>query len=632
MSRHTRSRMDGLWWGFLPVDKAIERILRGLPTRDFVPYIEALGRNRRRCLVVFACMMASICLKLPMPLLTGYIIDTVIHNRLYMQLNIVATALIALTVLNLLLVFASDYLSFRIQKATAAKLSVRLLSHLQGAPLTYLGKHDSGYLQNRVMADCSQLNALVIQALNIAGNSLTFVVGIIAVYSLNVRLATLSLCIIPLFGFSLRLFSKRIQRLDQAAKEKQANISGLVTETFEARELTKLYNLGSLRCRRVRRAMIDEMRLSARSFRLEYFASASASFMAASGPLLVIWYGGHEVMAGRLTIGQLVAFSALLPFLFGPIRSFVGTRVILLRTMVSLRRIGEILSIEHEGALKAINAPTSFRDFGILLRKVSFAYESGAQVLNNLDLVVAPGESVAILGATGAGKSTVIKLLVKFYAPQSGSILIGGRDISELDPVLVRSYIGFIPQEPFLFSDSILENIRMGKPGSAAEEVIAAARQANAYDFVMSLPGGFDTQVGSNGARLSGGQRQLICIARAMLRNAPILIMDEPTSAVDSKTEQLVRDSLARLAKGRTTIVISHRPPTVSFVDRYVVLERGCVTDSGTYDKLVGHNGFHRDATEVKAIGTERQLGASRDYEPIWSGETETSKAASASD
>lgn len=571
----------------------------GVSIGDLRQYWPLARVHWRGWLTVGVCGVVSVALKLPMPLLTGYVIDRVLVGGQVRTLDLIFLVLVILSAFNIVLGYVSELALLRTQRDLCRRLSLQVLGHLQRTPMAYLSPLDSGYLQNRILTDATQLNNVVVTLFNIVMNSAMLLTGVVATVLLNLRLGVLSIALVPLFAVALRAFRRQIEASDYALKDQAATTCGVLTESLQARELTKLYSLGSANCRSLNRALLKELRFAVASLRYRFAATGIGSFLAALGPLLVVWYGGREVIAGRLTIGQLVAFSALLTFLYAPTSSLLGSQVALRRSLVSLRRIREILVVPSEPEPQCTSTP---REFSLTFEHVSFAYERGVPVLKDVTLHIPEHSTIGIVGPVGSGKSTLVRLLVRMYSPSHGRIVLGGHDIAYICTTDLRRYIAVIPQEAFLFNGTVYHNIRLGLPGADRDQVIEAAVTAGAYDFVMRLPSGFDTPVGPNGMRLSGGQRQLVCMARAILRNPRVLLMDEPTSSVDPRTESIVRRSLSTIAKGRTTIIVAHRLSTVAFVDECIVLEAGRLVDQGTHRELMVRNKYYQDL--ASAVGS----------------------------
>ena len=566
--------------------------------RNLRAYFAILLRYRSVWLFTLPGTLLSVAMRLPMPLLTGYVIDRVISGRDALTLNRIGAGLVAFTVLYQGLNYAVDYLGFRIHQSIVTRLRTRLLRHIHNLPMSTLAGRETGYLMARISQDSAVVNGLGAQVVNILGNVMTFMVGLIAIFFINVRVAAVSVALVPLFGLSFVVFQKRIRVLDEQQKEQAAIVSRGLKESLSQIPSVKLFLLQSRECGRYLRSLRTELAIARRAFNCEYAVSASSSFFAAMGPLFVVWVGGHEVMHDRMTVGQLVACSSLLGFLYGPTRAIVASNVGFVRALVSVGRVFDILGEAPETTRGAgVPAERSPGAPGIVFDRVSFGY-GRSPVLRRVSLSIDPGASVAIVGPIGAGKSTLLGLIPRLYEPTSGRILIGDRDVATIPLQELRSRVSVVSQTPFLVSGSIYDNIRLGDRLAGRDEVVRAAQQANAWSFIRTLPKGLETEVGENGSQLSGGQKQLICLARVLLRSAPILILDEPTSSIDPQTERLMLESLAAFMKGRTTLIVSHRLSSVLQVQRVVVMQDGEIVDQGTHADLAARNYFYSQLAE----------------------------------
>ncbi len=320
-------------------------------------------------------------------------------------------------------------------------------------------------------------------------------------------------------------------------------------------------------------------------------------------PLLVIAYAGYQVINGPLSVGTMVAFIAYIERLYGPLRRLVSSSTMLTQSFASMDRMFELMDEPYEIKNKA-NAVELPRVKGeVRFNNVNFQYEEdGSQILNNINFTINPGETVAFVGMSGGGKSTIISLIPRFYDTTSGAVTIDEYDVRDVSLLSLRSQIGIVLQDNILFSDSVKENILMGKPDASDEEVIAAAKAANAHDFIMSLPNGYDTKVGERGVKLSGGQKQRVAIARVFLKNPPILILDEATSALDLESEALIQESLDLLAHERTTIIIAHRLSTITHADKIIVIDHGQLIESGTHEQLMQQEGTYFNLFQVQHL------------------------------
>jgi ABC-type multidrug transport system fused ATPase/permease subunit len=565
-------------------------------------YFKAIRPYTRAWLLTSAGTLLSTLMRLPMPFLTGYIIDTVIPRRDYASLNHIVAMLVLVSITYIFISYKVDYSLFRINRSITNMFRVRLFEHVQALPVAYLSAKETGYLMARLTDDPAQLTSIINQILNISMNAVTLIVGIVAIFFINARLAAVSMLLLPFFLWSQIGFQHRIRTADGQEKEQNALTSRALKESISAVRVAKLFLLHKREARRYVHNLKKALGFSIRSFNAEYMMIAAGSFFAALGPLAVVWYGGHEIIHGRLSIGQLVAFSSLLGFLYSPARTIVSSNVAFGRALVSLNRVADLLEEKdeqaHAGGPKVTTGPSCF---ALTFRNVSFGYNDKTAILRNVSLDIANKEVVALVGPNGAGKTTLVNLMTLFYAPDEGTIAIGGVDIRSIPLRQLRRYITVMSQTPFLFSASIYDNILAGRMDATRDEVINAAKRANAFGFITSLPQGFDTPVGEDGYCLSGGQRQLICMARAILRDSPILVLDEPTSSIDSVTERLLLESLRSFIQNRTTIIISHRLSTVLSVNRIIVFESGIVTSLGCHSDVVENNPYYAAVVKTQS-------------------------------
>jgi len=415
----------------------------------------------------------------------------------------------------------------------------------------------------------------------------------ITILVLNAKLALLVLAGLPLYAWAFLRLSPELRETGRLARRERSELSGHLQETIAgaavvkafAQEPTEKLRLAS-QTERLRDHLIDKARIGGR-------LSALAHLAIALGGALTLWIGGNAVIDGTMTKGGLMAFYALAVMLFPPMRRLARTNESFQAARISLDRILDFFDETTWLAEPRGGAAIRVETGEVAFENVSFAYVAGTPVLSGITLRVRSGETVAFVGPNGAGKTTLVSLLPRFHDPDEGKVVVDGCDLREVDPASLRRQVGIVAQQPFLFSGSIADNIRYGKPDATDEDVREAARIANALQFIEALPEGFATDPGERGQRLSGGQVQRIALARAILDNPPILILDEATSAVDAESEALIQEAIARLMKGRTTFVIAHRASTVKRADRIVVMEAGRIVEEGRHDELIERRGAY---------------------------------------
>jgi subfamily B ATP-binding cassette protein MsbA len=557
-------------------------------------FIRIVAKYRGAWAIAIATATIGVGMKLPIPFVTGYIIDQVIRAGRRNVLDTACLALIGATALYIALGYAGDYMVFRIHRAVVIRLQLRLFRHFHRLPITYTAEKEVGYLMSRITGDPSYLLGLVMQSFKLAHSVILLIVGLCAVFTLHAKMALICTTLLPFFAACYVGFQARIRDVDNLEKEQGANVGKELNRGLSSLLGSKTMPLEAWLARALLRQLRRSLELATTSFNLSNIVQGLSGFLAAMGPLIVVWYGGHEVMEGRLTIGRLVAFSSLLSFLYGPTAAIVNTNVSFLKALVSLGRVYDLLDLPTESELLSSGLPPAMpMHHGLEFREVAFEYTPGAPALRDINLTIQDGEAIGIVGPTGAGKSTLIRLIPLLLVPSSGAILLGGADTRAINLKLLRKLVSLMPQEPVLFSGSIYENILAGRPSATRAEVDAAAEMANASGFISALPKGMETQIGEGGYRISAGQKQLVGIARMILRNSSVVILDEPTSSLDSRTEELMLESLREFVRNRTTIVVSHRLSTTLHVDRTVILENGAIADDGPHDLLLERNEWY---------------------------------------
>ncbi|MCG3157025.1 MAG: putative ABC transporter ATP-binding protein [bacterium] len=566
--------------------------------RRLLRYIRPM---RGRMTVAVLLLLLSSGLSVLGPILTKIAIDQHIANKNMRGLTLLALAFLGILLLGLVVNYYRSVLMERVGQRIMYDLRMQIFGHLQRLPLAFFNRNPVGRLMTRVTNDVESLNELFTSGLvSVFGDVFMLAGIIIALFQLNWQLTLLTLSTVPLLYLATAIFKKKVREAERDIRVRLAKINAFLQENITGMAVVQLFNREEKNF-----GQFDEKNrdyLEAYRKTIFYYAVfyPVVEFIGALAVALIIWYGGGEVIAQALTFGALVAFIMYVEMFFRPISDLAEKYGILQTAMASAERVFRILdepdelSTNGKSVLPPATAmPARWARGEIEFRQVSFGYREDEMVLKEVSFKIAAGETVAIVGATGAGKTTIISLLSRFYAPQRGQILIDGRDAATLPLYDVRGQIGLVLQDVFLFADTITENIRLGNPAIAPEAVRQAAAEVNALRFIEQLPGQFQEPVLERGNSLSVGQKQLIAFARALAYDPPILVLDEATSSVDTETELLIQAALERLMQGRTSLIIAHRLSTIQHANRVIVMHKGQVREIGTHEELMALRGIY---------------------------------------
>ncbi|MGM0899143.1 MAG: ABC transporter ATP-binding protein [Bacillota bacterium] len=480
-----------------------------------------------------------------------------------------------------------------------------LYSHLQRLSLRYYANTRAGEIISRVINDVEQTkNFVMIGLMNVWLDVATILIAIVIMLSMDVSLTIVALLAFPFYAISVKYFFGRLRDLTRERSQALANVQSYLHERVQGMSIIKSFALekheekifNNTNDQFLEKA-IDHTKWNAKAF-------AVVNTITDVAPLLVIGYAGYQVIQGNLTLGTMVAFIAYIERLYNPLRRLVNSSTTLVQSLASMDRVFEMVDEEYDVTDKKGARELGRVDGKLEFHNVSFHYnDGGSEVLSNLNFTVRPGETVAFVGMSGGGKSTIVSLIPRFYDATEGTIRMDGHDLKDVTIHSLRDQIGLVLQDSILFSESVKENILMGKPDATDEEVIAAAKAANAHQFIENLPEGYDTKVGERGVKLSGGQKQRIAISRVFLKDPAILILDEATSALDLESEALIQDSLERLAHDRTTLMVAHRLSTITHADQIIVIDNGQLAEQGTHEELLKRQGVYYKLFQVQNIG-----------------------------
>ena len=535
-------------------------------------------------------------ISLALPLAIRSLVDSVFVQGDLARLNQITLALAGLFLLQAVIAFAQTYLLVYVAQRVVADLRLAIHGHLLGLPLGFFNERRTGEMVSRVTNDVTVIQVVLTDTpLNLMRQVVTIIGGLALMVAMNWRLTLLILVLIPpLIGIAV-FFGRRLEHLSTAVQDRLADATAVLQEALSGIRVVKSFTQERSEHSRFREQVEATFQTAMRRTRLRAVFIPLVSLMALSAITLLLWVGGREVIRGTLTPGDLVAFLILMLMVAGPLGEFAGLYSQVREGIGAARRIFEILETRPEPVaspgsplMPPVSGDVRFVD-------VCFEYRPGDPILERVTLHVPPDQVVALVGSSGVGKTTLVNLIPRFFDPTSGRIEVDGIDISRVDLHSLRSQVGLVPQETFLFAGSVRENIAYGCPGAELEEVMEVARAAYAHDFIQELPEGYDTQVGERGVKLSAGQRQRLAIARALLKDPRILILDEATSALDTESEHWVQAALDRLMRGRTTFVIAHRLSTIQRADRILVLQDGCILEDGSHAALLEQGGlYHR--------------------------------------
>ena len=479
----------------------------------------------------------------------------------------------------------------------------RLYEKFQSLDLEYFSRKRSGELMSRITNDVAMVeNAVSYGFTDLVYQTLQIILFAIVILVIYWRLAFFALIMIPFISIPIVLVGKKLRKLSKSTQERMADINSLLYETISGVRIVRAFGAERYEVAKFGRQNQDYYKLNMKSIRRTLALGPSTEFFGAIGGILILLYIGRQVVEGVLSFGVFGLFLGSVMMLIRPFKKLSAVSAIMQKAFAASTRIYEVLEVEP----KIKSEPDSWDLSGIVdsveFRDVWFKYED-AEVLKGINLKCRRGEIVAIVGPSGAGKSTMVDLIPRFYDPQKGAILIDGRDIRTFNVASLRHYIGMVTQETILFNDSVKDNIAYGRREASYDEIVEAAKKAFAHEFIMNLPKGYDTFIGDRGVKLSGGERQRLAIARAILKNPPILILDEATSQLDTQSERLVQEALNILMEGRTVFVIAHRLSTVKHASKIVVLSEGRIVEEGPHDELLAKNGLYKKLHDIQFHG-----------------------------
>ncbi|MEG7381965.1 ABC transporter ATP-binding protein [Bacillus subtilis] len=573
-------------------------------------YMQFVKPYKKQIFVTVLIGIVKFSIPLALPLLLKYVVDDIIQGggTASDKTTSLFTIMAIMFALFLILRPPVEYYRQYFAQWTASKvlydIRAKLFDHIQKLSLRFYANTRTGEVISRVINDVEQTKDFVITGLmNIWLDMLTILIVISIMLTLDIKLTLISIVLFPLYGISVKYFYGRLRKLTRERSQALAQVQGHLHERIQGMPVIRSFaiedheqaNFNEKNSHFLNKA-ISHTNWNAKTF-------AVVNTITDLAPLIVIACAGYFVINGPLTVGTMVAFVGYIDRMYNPVRRLINSSTTLTQSIASMDRVFEFIDEPYELTDKP-NAIKARRIRGeVEFQNVSFQYEKEKEnILHDVSLKVNRGETVALVGMSGGGKSTLVSLIPRFYDVTSGRLLIDGTDIRDYEARSLRNQVGMVLQDTFLFSETIRENIAIGQPDATLEEIIEAAKAANAHEFIMSFPEGYETRVGERGVKLSGGQKQRISIARVFLKNPPLLILDEATSALDLESEHYIQEAMDKLAKDRTTFVVAHRLSTITHADKIVVMENGTITETGTHHELMDYDSQYKHLFTIQNL------------------------------
>ncbi|WP_281868817.1 ABC transporter ATP-binding protein [Brevibacillus parabrevis] len=557
---------------------------------------------------------------LALPLLIKYVIDDLLpssmprEDKLTQLFWLMLGTFLMFTVVRAPVEYIRQYFAQWVSSRILFDIRNQLYAHLQRLSMRYYNNTKTGEVISRVINDVESTKSFVETGLmNLWLDLITIVLTLLIMFSMDVELTFVAIVVFPLYSLSVKFFYKKLRQLTRERSAALARLQGYLYERVNGMALIRSFALESHESKGFAKENNQFLDKALEHTRWNARTVSVVNTVTDIAPLLVIAYAGYQVIGGSMRVGTLVAFYAYLERLYTPLRRLVNSSTVLTQAIASMDRMFEFMDESYDiedspNARELPVDPATGRIRGeIRFEHVSFRYrEEGPLVLRDVNLTIQPGETVAIVGMSGGGKSSLISLLPRFWDVTEGRITIDGVDVRDLKQQNLRYHIGLVQQDNILFSESAKANILMGNPEADEHMVQEAARAANAHDFISELPEGYDTELGERGVKLSGGQKQRVAIARVFLRDPGILILDEATSALDLESEHMIQESLNRLTRGRTTLIVAHRLSTITHADKIIVMREGQIVEQGKHEELLEQKGVYYGLWSVQDLGIDR--------------------------
>ncbi|MDI6785371.1 MAG: ABC transporter ATP-binding protein [bacterium] len=562
--------------------------------KEFKRIIKYLKPYKLRILAALFCMLITSTATLAIPWIVKDLVKSALIDKDVVKLNLILGIAIVVAFVLVVSKYGQNYIMQYIAQRVIFRIRNNVFDHLTALSLKFYHNQHTGKIISKVINDVYLLQDFMSAGIiSLFREPLIFIGVLCFIIYIHWKLTLLSLIVGPLIVLTIHKFGQRMRKVALKAQEKVADVTGILQEVITGISVVKLFGREEYEKKRFNLENESYFKYFIKGIRLMVASSPIVELLCMIGVIVVLWYGGYEVIYGKITTGDLIAFVLYLSASSQPLKKLADINIKIQQTIAASSRISELLNTE----IAIVDMPNA-KDLPkikghIKYQNVSFSYDNAREVLKNIKLEINPGETYALVGPSGGGKSTLVSLITRLYEPTSGKILIDEFNIKDVKIESLRNQIGVVSQEIILFGGTVKENIAYGKMEASLEEIIEAAKVANAHDFIIMLPQGYDTIIGENGYNLSGGQRQRLAIARAIIRKPKILILDEATSSLDAESELLIKEALARIMKNQTTIIVAHRLSTVINSDKIVVIDGGEIVDIGTHEDLLTKKGLY---------------------------------------
>lgn len=569
--------------------------------KNYMRLLAYIKPYTRRLALAVVCIIMAAGANLYLPWIIKDMIDDVLMSKDMVMLNLIAAGILVVMFTRGVFYYGQSYLVSYVGQRVIIDVRSVLFRKFQRMPLSYYDKQQTGTVMSYITNDVAVMQSAIVDNLIELVTEGSILIGSLAMMIyLDWKLSLLTLMTIPLVGFAMKIFGRKLKRSSTVIQERVAEITSLLQESISAIRVVKSFVRESYEIKRFEEQNWRNFQAAMKNVKLSSLLTPTVEFLAAIAVTFIVWFGGYEVVNEVITAGELVAFLTYAVNLANPVKRLSRVYAAIQKAMAAADRVFAVMDLDEKitdvpGAkpLPPIKGKVEFKD-------ITFSYKEGQPALQHISLKAEPGQMIALVGPSGSGKSTIANLIPRFYDVDSGVITIDDHDIRQVTADSLREQIGLVPQETMLFSTSVMENIRYGRLEATDEEVIEAAKAANAEEFIKELPEGYDTKLGERGLNLSGGQRQRLAIARAILKNPRVLILDEATSALDTESEKIVQDALDNLMVGRTSFVIAHRLSTIFNADQIFVVENGYLREHGTHEELLAAGGLYSNLYNIQ--------------------------------